>query len=308
MTVLDVTPELATDRATWLKWRRGGVGGSDVAALVGESRWASPVSLFYEKTGALGDDHREETPRMRLGRRAEVMAAAEFHDHTDLHLIGAQTWVQHPDHPHHRATIDGAVAEYPHSTLIGALGGEETKVTEQYAARWSKVGLPLGYECQVQWAMHVTGWDRWWVLVFYGLSDTEVLTIDRDQGAIDSLVRMVDRFWFEHVQAGIPPAADSHDATTDALLAVYPTHSPHTEVDVDDFLGEITRLEEVRAEAKALKDEEKAIANTLRQALGDAEIGLVDNQPAVTYRSHHRAGYVVEATTVRQLRTVKGKT
>ena len=54
----------------WHAWRREGVGGSDIAALVGLSRYASPLSLFYEKTGQLPDD-RPDTDRQRIGRRME---------------------------------------------------------------------------------------------------------------------------------------------------------------------------------------------------------------------------------------------
>lgn len=299
---------VGADRDEWLAWRRGGIGGSDIAALAGLSRFSSPTFLYYEKRGELGDDPTEQTSRMRLGRRAEAMAAAEFHDHTGLFLVGEQTWCEHAVHRHHRCTIDGFVVESestwldPNIELVVA--GEETKCTSEFTKRWSVDGVPLDYQAQAQWSMHVTGLDRWAVLVFYGLADTEVVWIERDQEVVDGLVEIADRFW-QQVTDGTPPPADGHDRTTEALLAVYPTHSPHTEVDLDELADVYAGWVDAKAAKKGAEETEKRFANQLRQALGDAEVGLIDNRPAVTYRASSRAGYVVSPTTVRTLRPTK---
>jgi predicted phage-related endonuclease len=41
------------DRESWLEARRFAIGSSDAAAIMGESNWASPVSLNYSKRGLL---------------------------------------------------------------------------------------------------------------------------------------------------------------------------------------------------------------------------------------------------------------
>lgn len=302
------------DRATWLAWRRGGVGGSDLPALTGHSRFASPTYLYYEKRGELGDDPSEETSRMRLGRRAEAMAAAEFRDHTGLFLVGEQTWCEHAQHRHHRCTIDGFVVESEASWLEAdpgeladlVLAGEETKCTSEFARRWSVAGVPLEYRVQALWSMHVTGLERWAVLVFYGLAETEVCWIDRDQRAIDDLVELADRFW-QQVTDGTPPPADGHERTTEALLTVYPKHSPHTEVDLDEHVDIYTEWLAAKALKKKAEGLENTYGNQLRQVLADAEVGLIENRPAVTYRSFPRAGYFVEPTTIRPLKATAKK-
>ena len=35
----------------WLRYRNMGIGGSDVAALLGISKWKSALELWLEKTG-----------------------------------------------------------------------------------------------------------------------------------------------------------------------------------------------------------------------------------------------------------------
>ena len=40
-------------REAWLELRRHSIGGSDAAGIVGLSKWASPYSVWAEKTGRL---------------------------------------------------------------------------------------------------------------------------------------------------------------------------------------------------------------------------------------------------------------
>lgn len=56
-------------REDWLRQRRKSIGGSDAAAIVGLSVWASPYSLWAEKTGKLPD--KADNEAMRQGRDLE---------------------------------------------------------------------------------------------------------------------------------------------------------------------------------------------------------------------------------------------
>ena len=42
---------MTNERAEWLKARRGGIGGSDVAACLGLNPWRTPVQVWEDKTG-----------------------------------------------------------------------------------------------------------------------------------------------------------------------------------------------------------------------------------------------------------------
>ena len=44
------------EREQWLDWRRKGIGGSDVAAIVGLNKYKSALSVFLEKTGQKTDE------------------------------------------------------------------------------------------------------------------------------------------------------------------------------------------------------------------------------------------------------------
>ena len=53
-------------REEWLMQRRKTIGGSDAAGIVGLSKWASPFSVWAEKTGRTAE--KEDTEAMRQGR------------------------------------------------------------------------------------------------------------------------------------------------------------------------------------------------------------------------------------------------
>ena len=61
-------------REEWLKLRKKTIGGSDAAAVVGLSKWASPYSVWADKTGKVPD--KEDSEAMRQGRDLEEYVAS----------------------------------------------------------------------------------------------------------------------------------------------------------------------------------------------------------------------------------------
>ena len=67
-------------RGTWLEARRGSLGGSDAAAVLGLNPYASPYSVWAEKTGRVPD--KPDNEAMRLGRDLEDYVAARWQEET----------------------------------------------------------------------------------------------------------------------------------------------------------------------------------------------------------------------------------
>lgn len=274
-----------TNRATWLEWRREGIGASDVAAILGISPWASPWSVWADKTGLLPPQPEDEA--MAAGRWLEAAIGPWFTHETGLHVAGEQTWCAHHEHDHHRATVDGFVIEQPGfvfdgSDLDAVLGLLEIKVTGP-GRRWDEV--PAHYQAQGQWQMHVTGLDRVWFAVLMGRR-LDIHEVARDQADIDFMAERVDTFWTDHVIAATPPDTDGHAATLRALGAVHPDHDDDQHVDLDGDL--VAAWVDAKAAAKAAKETEQTHAAAIQAALGDAAIGLVDGTKAASWRTQTR--------------------
>ena len=284
-----------TDRDRWLTWRREGVGGSDVAAILGLSPWASPWSVWADKSGLLPPE--PENEYMAAGRWLESAIGPWFTHETGLHVAGEQTWCEHNVYRHHRCTVDGFAFEGPDDpidmTIAGevgrryanALGLVEIKVTGP-GRRWAEI--PPHVQAQDQWQMHVTGLDHVWNPVLMGRR-LDIHELERDPADIALMVERVDEFWHEHVMTGRPPPTDDHDATLRAIAAVHPGHVEGKALEADAALrAELRLLASSKAAKSAAARAEKRAKATIAAAMADAEELTVDGQRVLTYRKQGR--------------------
>ena len=67
----------------WLAYRRKGIGGSDVAALLGISPWRTARDLFYDKLNiAVVEDHEDNWVALEMGHLLEPLVAKIFQHRT----------------------------------------------------------------------------------------------------------------------------------------------------------------------------------------------------------------------------------
>lgn len=265
-----------SDAAGWHDWRRGGLGGSDIAALIGLSRYASPTSLYYEKVGAV-DDRSEDNERQRIGKRMEVVLAEEFNDRTGLYCVGEQTWCQHPSYPWARCTVDAFAADSPYGSHAQelTLGTVQMKTDGRFG--WPD-GIPANIRAQCIWEMGVTELEHCWLIVMFAGFRVEVLEIHWGADELSDWEFMLEaarRFWVDHVLAGVPPPVDDHEATTAALTEVYGI-DPAGELDADDDgRAKVLAVQLAMAATTAAEANEVRCKNELREYLG-AKTDLVD--------------------------------
>lgn len=264
-----------TDRAEWLQRRRAGIGGSDVAGILGLSPWASPWSIWADKVGLIELDT-ESTPAQEFGTRAEPMLKLWFEDETGLIVRGTQAEYTDPQRPWMRVTLDGEAwppgwSEEPDARMLGVV---EYKATSEPPSAWAD-GPPVHYQCQASWAMAITGARRVWFGVLhiaFGRPAFRVYLFERDDEDITTIVEACDRFWHDHVLTGIPPAADGTRATTDAIAAVYTAPTEDTVETDDDLAAWIDLLHDAERVIEANSQVVDEAKNRIRAALGDATV------------------------------------
>jgi putative phage-type endonuclease len=266
------------DRAAWLEWRRGGVGGSDVAALCGFSTFASPMTVYLDKTGQLPDDDGNEA--MRWGQLLEPVIAREFEERTGLYVRCQQWCAQHDDLSWARATLDGLVIEtrWPDD----ALGVYECKTTHDRT--WAEK-IPDHVAVQIQWQLGITGYTNAWLAVLHGGQRLDIHEIEANPAVFRALLDLAGRFWRDHVLAEMPPPADSNPATTRALKAAFTAVDEGQAVELDGDARDAA-LEWLHAKAfaaEAQRDVDR-IENTLRTTLGEAEVATIDGEPVATWK------------------------
>ena len=81
-------------REEWLERRRHTIGGSDAAGIVGLSRYATPYTVFLDKTGRLPD--KPDNEAMRQGRDLEDYVAKRWEEATGKKVRRLQAMLYNP--------------------------------------------------------------------------------------------------------------------------------------------------------------------------------------------------------------------
>ena len=251
------------NREEWLMRRRKTIGGSDAAGIVGLSRWASPFSVWADKTGRAAE--KEDTEAMRQGLDLEDYVARRWMEETGKRVYRLPAMLYHPKYPFAHADVDRMV--------IGENAGLECKTTFSLDLKqFNGVEFPVQYYAQCVHYLAVTGAGRWYLAVLAYGRGFFTFVLERDQAEIDALMAAEADFW-KLVEQDTPPDADGSEATSAALREIFPI-SEQTTADLfgrDTVLREYMRLKE---DKKALDTRIGEIENTIKADMGEAESGL----------------------------------
>lgn len=111
----------------WISLRSNGLGGSEVAALLGLSKYDSKLSLWMKKTGRRGET--ESTEQMRAGNVFEEAIAKEFEVRYGWTIRKLNYIYSHPQHSWTRCNVD-YIVQNPDTGNWGIL---EIKNPSEYA-------------------------------------------------------------------------------------------------------------------------------------------------------------------------------
>jgi putative phage-type endonuclease len=255
-------PTKNMERAEWLEERRTGIGGSEAAAIVGMSKWATPYSVYMDKLGLLPE--KEDSEAMRQGRDLEEYVAARFTEQTGKKVQRCNFMIRNPKWPFALADIDRRV--------VGENAVLECKTTSSLDLReFNGVEFPERYYVQCVHYMAVTGAERCYLAVLVLGRGFFVYTLERDPAEIAALMAAEAEFW-EKVERRTPPEITGAEADTKAVATVW-AESIGGEVDLlgmDDLFRQLETAEETLAIAKKSKDE---ALNKIKERMQGAERG-----------------------------------
>ena len=263
------------DHDLWLEMRNKGIGGSEVASIVGLNPWKSAYELWLEKTGRIEVADLSNNESVEWGIKLEELVAEKFCEVTGK-KVRRQGMIQDEDVPYFFANIDRA--------LIGdETAGLECKTTNAYSKNeWKDDQVPAHYICQCQWYMGITGATHWWIAVLIGGNHFVYKKIERNEEDIKALRDAAKDFWYK-VQNDIMPEVDDSSTCSEALDERY-KGVPGTETELPSEAGElINNYFELQATKKELGKQETFIKNKLKSLLGDNEVGRY-NDYKVTWK------------------------
>lgn len=264
----------AKDRPRWLAERRKGIGGSDVAALMGEGKYSTEYDVWLDKTGRVAD--KEQTIQMEMGARMEDAIASKFSDDYGLE-VRRRGMLRSKAHPVHLYNAD-RLAEDGYLVEIKVVNGFFKMPTDLTV----RGGIPAYWYWQDIEGLLVTGRRGIYHVVAIGNHDFQVRSLDRNDpqvaADIERLREAVTPWWQKHVVEGIVPEMG---------VPAVPTDLPEKDR-YEFFIPEIglelrDRLREIRETAKALKAEGDEIKAKLEAESGGARWLYADGRPILEF-------------------------
>ncbi len=280
-------------REAWLAERRTGLGGTDMAAILGASTWSNALTIYLKKVEGL------ETPAsfaMNLGNAWEALVAHGYAVRTGYSLTKPEL-VRHPGHEFLLGSPDFLVQDRADLGLEIKTSNIQTLLKDD--SKWGADGsgdVPMDYWVQCQWYMGLTGrafWDLhagfydlevakrmigrglpYEVAYAAALVEERTYHLQADPEFFELAVAAGIRFWEAHVLPQVRPEGQTMlGEARDFLLQ----RMEREEKRVIEAAGEVAQalvdLAAVQADIKASKGREEACKAILDNALvaGDAQ-------------------------------------
>lgn len=259
------------------------IGGSDIAAIMGMSRWKTPLKLWTEKTQKLPAPDLSNVEAVEMGVRLEQFVADLFSVKTGKNVRRAPKLYAHPIYPYMVAHVDRLVT--------GTDELLECKTCSVFKKdEWENDDIPQEYILQVMWYLGITGRKIGHIAVLIGGQSFKYKQIEFDQELFDQMVEAAKEFW-EHVQNDTPPAIMADDDETlkelygehnDFMIELFPEDEKTTEATMA-FEEKVAYLQEIKAHIKSLEDEKKEIETGIKDIIKD-NLGIKTPKYVITWK------------------------
>ncbi len=192
----------APTREEWLELRRKGITGTDVAKIMGRSKWGKPLDVYKDKHGLSMPP--QMNPAMVHGIEAEPRIINMYSKKNKVivaqvgHLIHAEeSWII--------GNPDGIVVNEKGDWIKGL--EIKTGSNKKYWSSTSdpEIYIPEEYMWQCRWYMALTQLSQWDVAVLLQNEEYRQYELYRDPVIEKEMLAKCRYFWFEKVCKKIEP-------------------------------------------------------------------------------------------------------
>lgn len=290
----------------WLRYRKRGIGASEIAAVMGLSQYKSSIELFYDKIGEeLG--YSTESIAAFLGHEQESLLAKmwEYWDGSKEGMIAnyrsgnkvrrcqrVNAYVNNPNIPWLFVSLDRKINKHDdkeEGTLeLKTIGGYE-------ADKWTE-GIPPSHVVQVQTQMAVCEFEYGELATLRDNRDFYVLPFEHHPSIIENIIHTTKEFW-DRVEEGrsivtqryeaqrtfrqkdveelsaqlmqLEPPADGSDAYTSFMKKKYNIAEPGERLGTPEQLVIAQQHKIICNQIKTLEESRELFANQLRGVFRD---------------------------------------
>jgi len=260
----------ALDQDDWLKARGSGIGGSEIAAILGKSPWNSARQIWLTKTGQFSESEKKpQSEQARWGNVLETTIADEWAKRENRNYINIPVILRDDAHPFMFANIDGFTLSEDRTQVEGILEIKTTSAFNKDA--WETGPVPEYYMCQANWYCTITGLPAFDIVCLIGGQKLVGYHFPVDQELCREMRKGAEYFWNENVQKMIEPEAQASDMDTLKELE----HTEESIVIEDEGVENVAEMYiQLRDKIGQLSKVKDALYAQLFAALGTASSAL----------------------------------
>jgi putative phage-type endonuclease len=273
--------EFEPGSAEWQAARRHGIGGSEIAAVLGLSPFESRFSLWHRKIGLAAPVQQNDV--MYWGNRLEAVVRDEFNlrhsafpDGEGPGAVPIGTW-RHAARPWQIANPDGMIHRPESHPRAGRPWMLYEGKTAYNSDGWGEPGtdeIPVYYRTQILWYLDVFGLKTCHLAVLISGSDYREYVVEYSAGEVDIMLAAA-RDFLGTIERRERPDIDEHDATYQVVRELHP-EIEDVKVDVPGHIA-IPYLDAYAAH-KAAAAEKKRTTAVLADFMGSARRAMFDGQ------------------------------
>lgn len=271
----------------WLEARVDGIGGSEIASIMGKNPWSSARQVWLSKTKQLTDQTYKQSEAARWGNVLEQTIAQEWALRNDRKYINLPVQLQSEEHSYMLANVDGFLLSDDLSAITGIL---EIKTTTEYnKSVWEYGPLPEYYICQANWYSKITGLDNYTMVCLVGgqtLFDYELII---DESLCAEMIDAADIFWNKNVKELIEPHASAGDIDVLKNAVQVDAEMPAVILEDDESERLVDSYVQIRDKISALEKVKKAIYAQVFDIMGSAHEALTKTRTIRVQQSARRS-------------------
>lgn len=269
-TIVKITP----DTPEWLEERLSSIGASEVAAVLGLSKWQTPLSVYNAKMGVPSDFPAELSYVTHASE--DVVAGWVEAFHPEWGTVEPGFMARSTAAPWLHATFDRILLQ-PDGTRIPL----QIKTGHQNAAKSWDDGVPADYQIQEQIEMLVYGAQTARLVVMHGGRTFAFYDIERDDDFLNNFViPTTGEFWTENVLAKVAP----QPYTSTEAAAVWPANEEETVEATDAELEKWVAYGGLLEDAKAVDVKIESLRFELQQTMKTASRMTYNGAPLFAWK------------------------
>lgn len=264
----------------WLDSRKKGIGGSDVAAVLGIDKYKTPFQLWLEKTGQC--DGAVENQAMRMGHILEPVVAQLYEEETGKKIIpsSAGDWMfVNSNKEFLRSSPDRLYWNSENHKSRSAKAILECKTTLK---RIDKDDIPTNWFCQLQYNMGIAELEHGALAWLSQGRDFDYMDVSFKKDFFLWVCDEVEKFWVDNVLGMKAPNA----ITINDVMAKYPESTSGKQISVPQDVYEASiQYRELSDKIEEMEEARDALKSKITSAFGDAEIIDYNGVPIATFKS-----------------------